>query len=174
MYQRILVPVDGSITAGHGLTEAIALAQLTHGRLRLIHVVDELSLSFGMEACAAYGDADWLAAMRDNGELILQRDKALVEAAHLEVDTVLYDNFSSAMYTLVAAEVGKWNANLIVLGTHGRRGVGRLLMGSGAEKILRHATVPVLLVRDHVISNDVPEPSDVASHGPRTAPRLRL
>lgn len=151
MYQRILVPVDGSITSGHGLTEAMALARLTHGRLRLIHVVDELSFSFGMEAYAAYGGADWLGVMRENGALILHREKARVEAANLEVDTVLYDNFSGAMPALIAAEVIRWDADLIVLGTHGRRGIGRLVLGSGAENILRHATVPVLLVRDRDI-----------------------
>lgn len=147
MYKRILVPVDGSSTSDHGLSEAMALAHLTHGRLRLIHVIDELSFSFGMEAYGAYGGADWLGVMRENGALILGRNKATVEAAKLEVDTVLYDSFSGTVHELVSAEVHHWAASLIVLGTHGRRGIGRLVLGSGAENILRHAPVPVLLVR---------------------------
>jgi nucleotide-binding universal stress UspA family protein len=60
---------------------------------------------------------------------------------------VLHDDFSIPLDARVASEARQWPADLIVLGTHGRRGVGRWLLGSDAERIARYAPVPVLLVR---------------------------
>lgn len=146
MYERILVPVDGSPTSGRGLDEAIQLARLTHARLRLCHVIDELSFALSMDAYAGHA-GDWLGVLRDNGHRILEQARATAQAAGIEADTVLCDRFSAPVHETVIAEAVKWAADLIVLGTHGRRGVGRLVLGSSAEHILRHATVPVLLVR---------------------------
>jgi nucleotide-binding universal stress UspA family protein len=146
MYQRILVPVDGSPTSGRGLDEAVRLAQLTHGRLRLIHVVDELSFALTMDAYSGHA-GDWVTVLRQNGSRILDAAAATVRAAGVEVDTVMQDNFSARLPDAVTTEAGNWQADLIVLGTHGRRGVGRLVMGSGAESVLRCSPVPVLLVR---------------------------
>jgi nucleotide-binding universal stress UspA family protein len=105
MYKRILVPFDGSPTSRRGLEEAVKLAQLTKGRIKLMYIVDELALYMAAES----------------------------------------DNFNGSVPELVTTEAATWPADVIVLGTHGRRGMGRVLMGSSAEKILRHATVPVLL-----------------------------
>lgn len=146
MYQRILVPVDGSPTSNSGLAEAIRLAHLTNGRLRLVHVIDEVSFALPMDAYAGYAGFS-LTALRENGAEILRKAKATVDAEGLSADIALHENFAGSVYELVAAEAAKWPADLIVIGTHGRRGVRRLLLGSSAENILRHATVPVLLVR---------------------------
>jgi nucleotide-binding universal stress UspA family protein len=146
MYQRILVPVDGSSTSNRGLEEAIRLATLTQGRLRLFHVIDELSFALAMDAYAGYA-GDWLNVLRENGRCILDEAKATAQAAGVEAETVLCDSFAGSVHELVTGEAGKWPADLIVLGTHGRRGVGRVVMGSSAEHIVRYAPVPVLLVR---------------------------
>jgi nucleotide-binding universal stress UspA family protein len=146
MYQKILVPVDGSPTASRGLQEAIKLAKLTGARLRLIHVVDEISFASGMEA-ATMATGEMLQLLREGGALLLKRAAARVEKAGLSVDTVLCDSISGRVCDHVIEQAGAWRADLIVLGTHGRRGVGRLLMGSDAEMIVRLASVPVLLVR---------------------------
>jgi nucleotide-binding universal stress UspA family protein len=146
MYQRILVPVDGSSTSKRGLEEAIRLAKLTQGRLRLFHVIDELSFALAMDAYAGYA-GDWLKVLRENGSHILEEARATALAAGVEVEAQLCDSFSGSVYELVNTEAAKWPADLIVLGTHGRRGVGRVVMGSSAEHILRYASVPVLLVR---------------------------
>ncbi|MGJ7511538.1 universal stress protein [Variovorax sp. GT1P44] len=106
MYQRILVPVDGSTTSMRGLEEAIRIAQLTHGRLRLIHVVDELSFSFGMEAYAGYG-GDLLGILRENGARVLEQAKSIVAATGIEVDTILNDTFSGLVHVLVTAEASR-------------------------------------------------------------------
>ena len=146
MYQRILVPIDGSETSKLGLTEALRLAQLTGGRLRLLYVIDELSFALTMDAYAGYS-GDWLKTLRENGSQVLNQAKLTAKEAGIEADTVLHDRFNGKLADAVASEALQWPADLIVIGTHGRRGVGRLVLGSGAEGILRIAPVPVLLVR---------------------------
>lgn len=146
MYTHILVPVDGSPTSDRGLKEAVKLAKLTGARLRLIHVVDELVYATGMDGVGAM-TADLIPLLREGGERILKTCKARVEASGVPVETALFDSFAGRVCDLVVAEATRWHADLIVLGTHGRRGVGRVFMGSDAEQIVRLATVPVLLVR---------------------------
>ena len=146
MYQRILVPIDGGPTSQRGLAEAIGLARRTGARMRLINVVDTVSLA--MQADAAAGTAgDMIPLMREGGQKILATARAQVEAAGIGVDTVLRDGFAARVCDLVVDEATAWSADLIVIGTHGRHGAARLLLGSDAERILRLAPVPVLLVR---------------------------
>ena len=147
MYQRILVPIDGSATAERGLAEAIKLGRLTGAQLRLIHVVDELSFALGASQGMTTMTGDVLDMLREGGAEILALGAANVRAAGLQVDTVLKDSFAGRVSDLVIREAGAWPADLIVLGTHGRRGVGRLFLGSDAETIVRSAPVPVLLLR---------------------------
>lgn len=146
MYQRILVPVDGSPTSKHGLQEAIRMAKLTGGKLRLLHVVDDTSIALSFDAYAGYS-SDWLDALRRDGERMLSDAKAVATAAGVEAATVLRDNFALPVYEVVVSEAGAWPADLVVLGTHGRRGIGRVMLGSSAENVLRRSPVPVLLVR---------------------------
>jgi len=146
MYQRILVPIDGSSTSQLGLREAIMLAKLTGGQLRLMHVIDQLSTSRARSAYEGYS-ANWLAAARREANTLLEDAAALARSEGVEADTLLHDSYSPHLSEVVVEEAGRWQADLIVLGTHGRRGVGRLLMGSGAESIMRFAKQPVLLVR---------------------------
>ena len=146
MYTQILVPVDGSATSDRGLEEAVKLAKLTGARLRLVHVVDQLVYATGMEGTAAM-TADLIPLLRESGEKLLKTCKARVEASGVPVDTALLDSLAGRVCDLVVAEALKWQADLIVLGTHGRSGVGRVFMGSDAEQIVRLAPTPVLLVR---------------------------
>ena len=146
MYQRILVPIDGSSTSGRGLTEAIQIAKLTGGRLRLVHVIDELSFALAMDAYAGYAGT-WLEELRTHATKMLQAAQARAAEEHVESDTVLIDRFKGAVHDQVIAEAEASKADLIVIGTHGRRGIGRWVMGSSAEHILRMSPVPVLLVR---------------------------
>jgi nucleotide-binding universal stress UspA family protein len=146
MYQRILVPVDGSPTSQRGLAEAIAIGKLTGASLRLLHVVDETSFAMSADAFGAY-TGDLLTLLREGGEKILADAKAQVEAAGLAADTVLRESLAGRVCDLVTDEAKAWPAELIVIGTHGRRGAQRLFLGSDAEQTLRLATVPVLLVR---------------------------
>jgi nucleotide-binding universal stress UspA family protein len=146
LYRRILVPIDGSSTAQLGLAEAVKLAQLTGGAIRLLHVVDELSVALSAASFAACA-ADVFDLLREGGQSILDAARAFVEQAGVAVDTELRDNVEGRLADLVIASASAWNADLIVIGTHGRRGVERMVIGSDAEQIARYAPVPVLLVR---------------------------
>lgn len=146
MYQHILVPTDGSSTSEKGLTEAIALAKLSGGSIRLLHVVDAMTVAVGADGFASYS-AEILPMMRKEGQAILDRARQRVEAAGVGVDVALREVLAGRISDMVQEEVTAWKADLVVIGTHGRRGVRRLLLGSDAEQILRTATVPVLLVR---------------------------
>jgi nucleotide-binding universal stress UspA family protein len=146
MYQRILVPVDGSDCAKRGLSEAIALARLTSARVRLVHVIDEPLVAIGADV-AAGASADLAGIAREAAQRVLADATETVKLAGIPVDDVLLDSFDGRLCDLVAAAAKSWSAELVVIGTHGRRGLGRLLLGSDAEQILRLSPVPVLLVR---------------------------
>lgn len=146
MYQRILVPIDGSATSDKGLDEAVKLARLTGAELLLVHVVDQLTFSAGLDPYGAYA-GDLITSMREAGEAILAKAKAKVQEQGIKVDTRLDDNFTSRVSELIAEEARNWGADLIVIGTHGRRGVSRWMLGSDAEQIVRMAPTPVLLIR---------------------------
>jgi nucleotide-binding universal stress UspA family protein len=150
MYQRILVAIDGSTTSLRGLDEAIRLARVTGGTLLLVHIVDELKYVTGFETFAAYG-SDLLPLMTKAGEEILQQGGERAAKAGVPVETVLYTSLAGRVCDIVVEQATAWGAELIVIGTHGRKGVGRVLMGSDAEQVLRLAPVPVLLVKDGAV-----------------------
>lgn len=146
MYTRIMVPVDGSDTSNKALVTALQMARETGGRVRLIHVVEELAYMTGYEQFGGYS-GELISAMRETGNKVLNDAMDIAKAAGVETDNLLYDNFGARLAEVVADSAKQWDADLIVVGTHGRRGVGRVLMGSGAEQILRMSPVPVLVIR---------------------------
>jgi nucleotide-binding universal stress UspA family protein len=146
MYQRILVPLDGSATANRALSTAIELAQTFGSRLRLVHVVEGSSYLGGYDMYGTYTD-ELITAMTRAGERIVGDGMRIAKAAGVEADCMVFDKFGERLGESVANAARLWEADLIVVGTHGRRGIGRVLMGSGAEQIVRLAPVPVLVVR---------------------------
>ena len=143
MYQHILVPVDGSPTSNLGLDESIKLAKLSGGCLRLVHVLDGLMFVTGLEYCTA----DLPGLMEETGEEILRNAKTRAEASGIAVETVLSQTCGGRVCDVVSEQARLFGADLIVIGTHGRRGIGRLVIGSDAEQIARTAAMPVLMVR---------------------------
>lgn len=146
MYKRILVALDGSETSTRALQAALQQAAQNKGRVRLVHVVEELAYLSGFDPYGAYS-SDLVKVLRENGTKVLDDGMAAARAAGVEADTVLYDNFGERLAEVVADAARSWEADLIVVGTHGRRGMGRVLMGSGAEQIIRLAPAPVLVIR---------------------------
>ena len=144
-YRKILVPVDGSPASNRGLAEAIALARNQGATLRLVHVLDELILGPGAEAVVYLGNTVDL--LREAGEQIVARAEAAAHASGLESESVILETTGGRAADSIVAEARACGADLIVLGTHGRRGAKRLVMGSDAEEIVRTTPVPVLLVR---------------------------
>jgi len=155
MYQRILVPVDGSHTSNKALTTALQLARDFTGQVRLIHVVDGFAGRSGFDMYGGY-PGDLLELMRENGNKILADAMSIAQSAGVQADTVLSDNFGARLGESVVDAAKRWNADLIVIGTHGRHGIGRVLLGSGAEQIIRLAPVPVLVVRSQEHENAAP------------------
>ena len=146
MYSRILVAIDGSPGAAHALRHAVGLAKGLSASLRIIHVVDLGLLPYGPELSIdidALLDARYAAA-----EKILAAARDSVQTPELEVETRLLDTASPVQHVAaaIAEAAASWPADLLVLGTHGRRGVERWLLGSVAEGVARRSTVPVLLV----------------------------
>jgi nucleotide-binding universal stress UspA family protein len=145
MYRRILVPIDGSKTAARGLSEAIRLAKDQGAKLRLLHVVDKMAIIGVTEAGMDPGPV--LARMARGGRALLERARKTANKRGVGVDTAFYEPVAKRVADTVLSEAKKWRADLIVMGTHGRRGVRRLVLGSDAEHVVRLAEVPVLLVR---------------------------
>jgi nucleotide-binding universal stress UspA family protein len=145
VYRKILVPIDGSPTANRGLAEAIKLAKDQRATLRLVHVLDELILGPGAEAVVYLGTT--VDALRDMGKQLVEDAEKKVQASGLKAESVILEIMGGGAADSIIAEARTWRADLIVLGTHGRRGARRLVMGSDAEEIVRSAPMPVLLVR---------------------------
>jgi nucleotide-binding universal stress UspA family protein len=146
MYQRILVPVDGSATSMRGLDEAIRLAKLTGGQIRLLNLVEDPTMSAGYASFGAYA-GEVLPMLRSAGEEILAKGRARAAEAGVAADSQLFEGLATRLADAVEQEAQRWGADLVVLGTHGRRGASRFFLGSDAEQVLRSSPVPVLLVR---------------------------
>ena len=151
MYARILVPVDGSDASRVGLREAIKLSN-AETRLRLLHVVEGLIPTGGV-AGEGYYAGNVLESLRMAGQEILRKAEASLKEHGLAVETELVDNLVGGPARIIVKDAETWGADLIVLGTHGRRGLKRLVMGSDAEEVIRMTPVPVLLVRAPVVED---------------------
>lgn len=145
MYTKILVPIDGSSVAVLGLEQAIGLAKQLGSRIRLIHIVNELPLVPPEVTGATFDQV--FDRLRDDGASLLKKAEADVRKAGIEVDTQLVEDAGSSAGERIVQEAAAWHADLIVCGTHGRRGIRRIVIGSDAEQIVRSSSVPVLLVR---------------------------
>jgi nucleotide-binding universal stress UspA family protein len=144
MYQKILVPVDGSPTSGQAVREALKLAQILNAQLELVHVYKDIIYLVDKD----YINYEELQrTVRYCGEKILTEAEAIVKAAGMEAETRLIQASSERVAHLLLAEAERWQAELIVIGTHGHTGFSRLLLGSVAEGVVRAAPIPVLLIR---------------------------
>lgn len=145
-YRRILVPVDGSATSNAGLREAIDLAKGQDASLHLVHVLDYHYLAMsGLEA-GAYIE-DLMASLTQSGRRILKRAEEVARRSGVKATVALVESPAGPAADAIVRQAKKSKADLIVIGTHGRRGVRRMLMGSDAEQVVRNSPVPVMLVR---------------------------
>jgi nucleotide-binding universal stress UspA family protein len=151
MYKRILVPVDGSLTSILGLKEGIRLGKSQKARLRVVHVVDEfvlMSATSGSYMAGTIGDL--MGELREAGKRIIENAEVLVRKSGLKVESSMLESMGSHASELIIREAKRWRADIIVMGTHGRRGIRRLVMGSDAEGVVSTAPVPVMLVRSNI------------------------
>jgi nucleotide-binding universal stress UspA family protein len=145
MYKRILVPVDGSATATAGLREALRIAKSMGARLRLVYVIDE----FPVVQSETYGftGVDLMRALADEGKIVLARAGKLAASRRVKAEAGLTRSAMGRVGEVIVREAKKWRADLIVMGTHGRRGLSHVVLGSDAETVIRASRAPVLLIR---------------------------
>ncbi len=144
MYKRILVAVDGSDTSNLALAEATKLAKGQRTTLRLIHVVDEAPYMADMPFLMGNFEKE----MRQAGRKVLADAAARAKRMRIKFDTKLavINNPRQHVGDLINNEAKRWRADLIVIGTHGRRGFSRLTLGSVAEAVIRLAAKPILVI----------------------------
>ena len=145
MYRRILVPLDGSATAERGLREALGLAAGQDTKVYLLHVADNFPMLMEMSSVASY--EDMLNRLRQYGEDLLAKARRAADDAGVQADTSLCEVTQKRIAEVIVEEAKKASCDLIVMGTHGRRGFSHLALGSEAERVVRISPVPVLLVR---------------------------
>jgi nucleotide-binding universal stress UspA family protein len=144
MYQRILVAIDGTDTSSRACTEAINLAVDQKARLRLLHVI---SYAYVNAVLSGGSSGDVMRQLRADGEELLKAAFAPARTSGLEVEPRLFEHHSTQIGEGIIDDAKSWQADLIVMGTHGRRGFARAVLGSDAGYVALHAPVPVLLVR---------------------------
>ena len=145
MYQRILVPVDGSDTSELALSEAIKLAD-GKAIFRLVYVIEEI-YPLDAEGYAFINYDALREAVKHTGQRVLAQAEKKVRQSGAKVETALLEAGGLRIAGMIDEEAKNWSAELIVLGTHGRSGLSRLLLGSVAEGVVRGTSVPVLLIR---------------------------
>ncbi len=150
MYSKILVPVDGSETSTAGLNEAVRLAKIHGSQLCLMHIVNEFVLDCTW-APGQYSE-DLFESLRKGGRQILDAAEKLVLAQGIRPTCVMVESIGGVAADLILKQAQEWHADVIVMGTHGRRGIFRLAMGSDAEQVVRGATIPVMLVRGQSVA----------------------
>ena len=146
MYKRILVAIDESATSDLALREAIHLAKDQNAVLRLVHVVDLTPVYLTVETPYPYVECQ--KAMEEGGKKILASRATKVREAGIDVDSKLITMtmLGESIYDLIQEQSKQWPADLIVIGTHGRRGFQHARLGSVAEGLMRLATKPALVI----------------------------
>jgi len=145
MYGKILVPVDGSETSKRGLMEACRLAKELGAKVRCLFVIDEHYLTANYMGFMYLPDL--IDKLRDNGKEILDAASEQARLSGVKVESVLLESAERRVSGMILDQAKTWAADLIVMGTHGRRGLSHLALGSDAESVVRNSPVPVLLVR---------------------------
>ncbi|MDP1741586.1 MAG: universal stress protein [Polaromonas sp.] len=145
MFKHILLPVDGSSTSLTAVEKAIGLARAFGSTVTAIYVIDPYAFS-GVGADFAYGQAQYLDAATAEGNQALKEAAALLTAAGVNVSTAIIE--AHTIYRGILETASSVGVDLIVMGSHGRRGLEKLVLGSVAAQVLAHAHLPILVVRD--------------------------
>lgn len=144
MYQRILVPIDGSATSEYALNEAIKFAQQQKAHIEALHVIEDVLFS---ENDDYINYAELVRSLRANGEKILAQAQNKMNQSGIECKTKLLVAQGERIVDVIINEAKSNAADLIIIGTHGRSGFSRILLGSVAEGVARTSHIPILLIR---------------------------
>lgn len=141
MYAKILCPVDGSDVSRRGMQEALRLAQNQGAAVKFIYILDLGPLTqypLGEEA---------MTSLRQSGRDVVDAALAAAAARGVHAEGEVLEIVQGRVGPSIIAEAERSAPDLIVMGTHGRRGLTRLLLGSDAAAVLSAAKVPVLMVK---------------------------
>lgn len=146
MYRNIMLAVDGSASSKRAIEEAVRIASLAQAIVHAVYVVDKSALfNYG-----GYYDPQALVdAMRGDARAALGQAHEALGAAGIscQEDTLETESMADDVATCLQRHAEHIGADLVVMGTHGRRGVPRLVLGSVSERFLRFSTCPVMLAR---------------------------
>ncbi|RDJ99765.1 universal stress protein [Paraburkholderia lacunae] len=147
MYATILVAVDGSEASKRAVDEGIRMAKLSGGKLTAVYVLDQSAAFTYAGACDPHLLTD---TARQVGRGFLDEACAKMQALGVAGDSEIVETQGIAedIASCLARCAERRGAELVVMGTHGRRGMRRMVIGSVAERFVRHATCPVLLIRE--------------------------
>ena len=144
MFNHILVPIDGSETSMLAVSKASGLALAFGSRITLIHVIDNYPF-IGIGADYAVGQTEYLAAATASAHAALARGVDELAAEGLHSDQRVIDGH--VVHEGIIDTANALGVDLIVIGSHGRSGIERLLLGSVTQRVLQDAPMPVLVVK---------------------------
>lgn len=146
-YQRILIAIDGSETANLALQEGIKLAKALNAQVVLAYVADIAAAVIGEDL--TFGIDQYRKSIMSIGEQLLEKKRGVAQIEGVSVETHLLEltQKTKRIADALVEDAKQWQADLIVLGTHGRRGISKFFLGSVAEETIRITSMPVLLIR---------------------------
>lgn len=145
MFKHILVPVDGSATSLSAVAKAAELAKAFGSEVTAVYVLDPYPFT-GVGADFAYGQAQYLSAATAEANKALEEVNQAMANSGVVVKTLVGEGH--AVHEGIVRVGENVGADLIVMGSHGRRGLEKLVLGSVAQRVLQAAHVPVLVVRN--------------------------
>jgi len=147
MFKRILVPTDGSAFSNLAVTTAARLAQSLHAKLLVLHVRSPIESPHHVEggALSSLGGKAVMREIEDEERTLLDAALERAAAAGVKAEEAFIAGYSPSDAIIRIA--GGQGCDLIVMASHGRRGIAGLLLGSETQKVLTHTTIPVLIVR---------------------------
>jgi nucleotide-binding universal stress UspA family protein len=144
MYQRILVAIDGSQTSRRAFAAALELAKSYHSVLQAYYAIEDPGLYYDVPS---YDPSILRAQLAEAGATLAQDFTKQIHDAGVDGAVVVGEPSAlDDIATRVLRAAAEFQADLLVMGTHGRRGVKRLVLGSVAERCLRQSALPVLLI----------------------------
>jgi nucleotide-binding universal stress UspA family protein len=145
VFKHILIPVDGSPVAQKAAEKAVGLAQAFGSDVTLIYVIDPFPFT-GLGSDFGYGQAEYLSAASAEADSATHAAQQVLRAGGVRAETLVVNAHSTWRGILdTATKVG---ADLIVMGSHGRHGLEKLVLGSVTQRVLSHAHLPVFVVRE--------------------------
>ncbi|MCO4093641.1 MAG: universal stress protein [Acidovorax sp.] len=145
MFKHILVPVDGSETSLLAVSKAAGLAKAFGSAVTALYVLDPYPFT-GVGADFAYGQAQYINAAKAEANAAMEAVRKAMGEAGVAVTTVVGEGH--AVHEGIVRALEGTDIDLVVMGSHGRRGLEKLMLGSVAQKVLGVVRVPVMVVRD--------------------------